>query len=63
MPEIQGLKFLTMLPEETETFWHWLFFIEKKPAVLYGCETWSLSLRKGTKLMALRKIFGWRNES
>jgi len=35
------------------------------PVVLYGCETWSLTLREGRKLrvfenMVLRKIFGPR---
>jgi len=38
------------------------------PVVLYGCETWSLTLRKDRKLrvfenMVLRRIFGsWRDE-
>ena len=30
IPEIQDFKFWTLLPEETETFWHWRFFVEKK---------------------------------
>ena len=34
------------------------------PVVLYGCETWSLTLREGLRLrvfenMVLRNIFGW----
>jgi hypothetical protein len=37
------------------------------PAVLYGCETWSLTLRKEHKLWVfqnrvLRRIFGPKNE-
>jgi hypothetical protein len=28
------------------------------PVVLYGCETWSLTLRKEYKLRVLRRIFG-----
>jgi len=37
------------------------------PVVLYGCETWSLTLREERKLrafenMALRKIFGPRRD-
>ena len=37
------------------------------PVVLYGCEAWSLTLRKGRKLrvfenMVLRRIFGPRRE-
>jgi hypothetical protein len=37
------------------------------PIVLYGCETWSLTLRRGhrlrvSKYMAMRKIFGPKRE-
>jgi len=37
------------------------------PVVLYGCETWSLALRKERKLrvfenMVLRRIFGHRRD-
>ena len=38
------------------------------PVVLYGCETWALTLREARKLrgfenMVLRRIFGpWRDE-
>jgi len=37
------------------------------PVVLYGCETWSLTLRKERKLrvfenMVLRRIFGSRRD-
>jgi len=37
------------------------------PVVLYGCETWSLTLREGRKLrvfenMVLRRIFGPRKD-
>jgi len=37
------------------------------PVVLYGCETWSLTLREGRKLRVfenrvLRKIFGPRSD-
>jgi hypothetical protein len=28
------------------------------PVVLYGCETWSLTLRKERRLRVLRRIFG-----
>jgi hypothetical protein len=28
------------------------------PVVLYGCETWSLSLREEHRLRVLRRIFG-----
>src|SRR5215510_11040039 len=28
------------------------------PAVLYGCETWSLTLRKEHRLRMLRRVFG-----
>jgi hypothetical protein len=28
------------------------------PAVLYGCETWSLTLREEHRLRVLRRIFG-----
>jgi hypothetical protein len=28
------------------------------PVVLYGCETWSLTVRKEHKLRVLRRIFG-----
>jgi hypothetical protein len=32
------------------------------PVVLYGCETWSLSLRKEHRLRVLRRIFGPKRE-
>jgi hypothetical protein len=28
------------------------------PVVLYGCETWSVTVRKEHKLRVLRRIFG-----
>jgi hypothetical protein len=28
------------------------------PVVLYGCETWSLTLREERRLRVLRKVFG-----
>jgi hypothetical protein len=28
------------------------------PVVLYGCETWSLTVRKEHRLRALRRVFG-----
>jgi len=30
------------------------------PVVLYGCETWSLTLREERRLRVLRRIFGAR---
>jgi hypothetical protein len=37
------------------------------PVVLYGCETWSLTLREEHRLrvfqnMVLRRIFGWKKD-
>jgi hypothetical protein len=32
------------------------------PVVLYGCETWSLTLRKEHRLRVLRRIFGWKRD-
>jgi len=32
------------------------------PDVLYGCETWSLTLREERKLRVLRRIFGHRRD-
>jgi hypothetical protein len=31
---------------------------ERRPVVLYGCETWSLTLREERRLRVLRRIFG-----
>jgi hypothetical protein len=32
------------------------------PVVLYGCETWSLTLREERRLRVLRRIFGPRRD-
>jgi hypothetical protein len=32
------------------------------PVVLYGCETWSLTLREELRLRVLRRIFGPKRE-
>jgi hypothetical protein len=32
------------------------------PVVLYGCETWSLTVREEHKLRVLKRIFGSKNE-
>jgi hypothetical protein len=32
------------------------------PVVLYGCETWSLTLREEHRLRVLRRIFGPRRD-
>jgi hypothetical protein len=32
------------------------------PVVLYGCETWSLTLREECRLRVLRRIFGPRRD-
>ena len=61
---VQNLLSSRLLPENLKIKIHRIIIL---PVVLYGCETWSLTLREERKLrvfenMVLRRIFGPRRE-
>ena len=64
---LQSVRIKLAHVSDVDIFCEAVYLSDLVPVVLYGCETWSLTLRKERKLrvfenMVLRRIFGPRKD-